>query len=279
MIPFLLVRHNCIQTFDIEIIAGRNFSEEFPTDEAEAVLINETLAKQIGPNNEEIIGKIMNHDGWGKLKIIGIIRDINFESLHTSVKPLIIKLIWSSRHGALTDYIAVRLTSQNINQSIKFIEDTWNKYAPNSAFDYEFLDHRLDQFYKSERTLGYLSPIFTIIAIIISCLGLLGFIAFIAERRTKEIAIRKVFGATINIIVRFISMEFILLILIANFIAWIAIYFAVAKWLQNFAFQTKIPLMVFVIATLITFVTSFLAIIFHTLKASHTNPVDHLRYE
>ena len=106
-----------------------------------------------------------------------------------------------------------------------------------------------------------------------------GFIAFMAERITKEIAIRKVFSATANIIFRFISREFIILILIANFIAWIATYFAFTRWFQNFAYQTKIPLIVFVIATIITFVTSFLAVIFYTLKASHTNPVDHLRYE
>lgn len=279
MIPFYLVRHNFIETFGIEIAAGRDFSKKFSTDETEAILINQTMAKQLDWSNDEAIGKMLTHPGWGELKVIGVINDFNFESLHSQIKPLVIKLIWPWRQAPLTDYIAVRMNSDDIKNTVQFIGDTWKKFAPNSAFDYYFLDKKLDQFYRTEATLGKASSLFTILAIVLACFGLLGLISFTTERKSKEIALRKVLGASVAKIIGLISKEFIYLIIIANLIAYPIAYVAVNIWLQNFAYRIHVSVWIFALAALIKFFTSFLAIIYHTLKAAYTNPVDYLRYE
>jgi putative ABC transport system permease protein len=279
MMPFYLVRHNFMETFGVEVIAGRDFSRKFSTDDTEAILINQTMAKQLGWSDEEAIGKMLNHPGWGELKIIGVTSDFNFESLHSTIKPLVIKLIWPWRQAPLTDYVAVRVNTKDIKNTIQFIGDTWKKFAPNSAFDYYFLDKKLDQFYRTEATLSKASSLFTLLAIVLACFGLLGLISFITERKTKEIALRKVLGASVAKIVGLISKEFIYLIIIANLIAYPIAYVAVNIWLQNFAYRIHVSVWIFASAALITFFTSFLAIIFHTLKAAYTNPVDYLRYE
>ena len=279
MIPFYLVRHNFIETFGVEVVAGRNFSKKFSTDETEAILINQTMAKQLDWSEDEAVGKMLNHPGWGELKVIGIISDFNFESLHSTIKPLVIKLIWPWRQAPLTDYIAVRMNTKNIKNTVQFIGDTWKKFAPNSAFDYYFLDKKLDQFYRTEATLSKASSLFTLLAIVLACFGLLGLISFITQRKSKEIALRKVLGASVGKIVGLISKEFIFLIVIANLIAYPIAFIAVNIWLQNFAYRIHVSFWIFAQAALITFFASMLAIVFHTLKAAYTNPVDYLRYE
>jgi putative ABC transport system permease protein len=244
-----------------------------------AILINQTMAGQLGWSNEKAIGQQLTHPGWGELKVISVINDFNFESLHSTIKPLVIKLIWPWRQGPLTDYIAVRMNTDDIKNTIQFIGDTWKQFAPNSAFDYYFLDKKLDQFYRTEATLSKASSLFTTLAIVLACFGQLGLISFITERKSKEIALRKVLGASVAKIVGLISKEFIYLIIIANLIAYPIAYVAVNIWLQNFAYRIHVSIWIFVVAALITFFTSFLAIIFHTLKAAYTNPVDYLRYE
>jgi len=279
MIPFYLVRYNFVETFGVEMMAGRDFSKKFSTDETEAVLINQTMARQLGWSNEEAVGQQLNHPGWGELKIIGVINDFNFESLHSTIKPLVIKLIWPWRQAPLTDYIAVRMNTDDIKNMVQFIGDTWKQFAPNSAFEYYFLDKKLDQFYRTEATLGKASSLFTIVAIVLACFGLLGLISFITERKSKEIALRKVLGASVAKIIGLISKEFIYLIIVANLIAYPIAYVAVNIWLQNFAYRTHVSMWTFALAALITFFTSFLAILFHTFKAAYTNPVEYLRYE
>jgi len=279
MIPFYLVRHNFVETFGVDVVAGRDFSKKFSTDETDAILINQTLSKQLGWSDDAAVGKLLTHPGWGELKVIGVISDFNFESLHSTIKPLVIKLIWPSRQASLTDYIAVRMNTKDNRSTIQFIGDTWKQFAPNSAFDYYFLDKKLDQFYRTEATLSRASSLFTILAIVLACFGLLGLISFITERKTKEIALRKVLGASVTKIIGLISKEFIFLIVIANLIAYPIAYVTVNVWLQNFAYRINVSFWIFALAALITFFTSMLAIIFHTLKATYTNPVDYLRYE
>jgi len=279
MMPFYLVRHNFVGTFGVEVLAGRDFSRKFSTDEIEAILINQTMAKQLGWSEEEAVGKMLTHPGWGELKVIGVISDFNFESLHSTIKPLVIKLIWPWRQAPLTDYLAVRMNTKDIKNTIQFIGNTWKQFAPNSAFDYYFLNKKLDQFYRTEATFSKASSLFTILAIVLACFGLLGLISFITETKTKEIALRKVLGASVAKIIGLILREFIFLIVIANLIAYPIAYFAVNIWLQNFAYRIQVSFWIFALATVFTFFTSFLAIMFHTLKAAYTNPVDYLRYE
>lgn len=279
MVPFYLVRHNFVETFGVEVMAGRDFSRKFSTDEIEAILINQTMARQLDWSEEEAVGKMLTHPGWGELKVIGVISDFNFESLHSTIKPLVIKLIWHNRQASLTDYIAVRMNTKDNSSTIQFISDTWKQFAPNSAFDYYFLDKKLDQFYRTEATLSKASSLFTLLAIVLACFGLLGLISFITERKSKEIALRKVLGASVIKIIGLISKEFIFLIVIANLIAYPIAYVAANIWLQNFAYRINVSFWIFILAALITFFTSMLAIVFHTMKAAHANPVEYLRYE
>lgn len=279
MIPFQLVRFNFIETFGVNILAGRNFSREFPTDETESILINQTMANQFGWDNQQAIGQIFSHPGWGKLKVIGVINDFNFESLHASIKPLVIKLIWPWRQAALTDYIAVRISPREVQNTLQFVNKTWKEFAPNSAFEYYFLNKKLNQFYRNETTLSRASLMFTLLAIVLACVGLLGLISFMTERKAKEIALRKVLGASAGKMTALLSREFIQLIVIANLIAYPIAFWAVKFWLQNFAYQIQISFWLFVLATLLTFLVTFLTIIFQTQKAASANPVKFLRNE
>ena len=279
MIPFYLVRHNFVETFGLEVVGGRNFSKEFETDETEAILINQTMAKQFGWQDAEAVGKRLNHPGWGELKVIGVIRDFNFESLHATIKPLVIKLIWPWRKAPLTDFIAIRINTNDFKNTIQYLENIWRQFAPNSAFDFYFLNKKLDQFYRNEQALGRASSIFTLLAMVLAGFGLLGLISFVTETRTKEIALRKVLGASVTNIVSLISKEFMLMILLANLIGFPIAYFIAKNWLQNFAYRIDVSFWIFVLATAVTFFFSLAAIIFHTLKAAYTNPVDYLKYE
>jgi putative ABC transport system permease protein len=279
VLPFLLVRHHFLETFDIQLISGRDFSIQFPGDEIDAILINETYARQVGWQNDEVIGRRLHHPGWGILTIIGVVKDFHFESLHSPIKPLVIKMIWPVRKVPLTDYIAVRISPHDIQNTIQFIGNKWKQFAPNSAFEYFFLDQKLNDFYKSEETLRKLSSILTVIGIVIACLGLVGLISYIVEWRTREIAVRKVLGASVAGILGLLSKEFVMLILIANILAWPIAYVAVRIWLQSFAYHIDISPWIFMLAAIVTFVASILVIVFQILKAAFANPVDFLRYE
>ena len=278
IIPFQLVRNDFLKTFDIDLVAGRDFSADFPGDVFDAVLVNQAMARRLG-GAERAVGRQLRHPGWGQLLVIGVIRDFNFESLHSDIKPLIIKLIWPRRQEALTDYLAIRIIPGDIPSTLDFISRKWRQFAPNDPFEYEFLDHKLEGFYREETTLGKLAAVFTVVAVLIACLGLLGLISYITERRTKEIAIRKVFGAPVGSIFRLLAREFLLLVLIATPPAWAIAYLAVKTWLVNFAYRIEPAPATFFLTTAIILVLVLAAISFHIIRAGRRNPVEFLRYE
>ncbi len=278
LFPFLLVRHNFMETFGLKISEGRSFSRKITSDEENAVLINETMARYLFRDTYKAVGKKLNHAGWGTLNIIGVLKDFNFESLHTPVQPLIVKLIWPRRKSPLTDYLAVRLNGDNIEGSLNILQDKWKKYAPNSAFQYFFLDDKLNQSYSTESILGRLSLVYTVIAVAIACMGLFGFISFITKKKTREIALRKVLGATLPDIIKLFSREFAVLFLTANFIIWPASWFVAEKWLQNFAYRIDVSIWIFVMSTLITFLISIITLMYHTINAASANPVDTIKH-
>lgn len=278
MLPFQLVRHDFVKTFDIDLVAGRDFSADFPGDVFDAVLVNQAMARRLG-GEAQAIGKQLRHPGWGQLLVIGVIRDFNFESLHSDIKPLIIKLIWPRRQAALTDYLAIRISPGNVPATLDFIRAKWTQFAPNDPFEYKFLDRKLERFYREEASLEKMAAVFTVVALLIACLGLLGQIAYVTERRTKEIAIRKVFGAPIGSIFRLIAREFLLLLLIATPPAWAVAYLAVKTWLTNFAYRIEPAPATFFLTTAIILVLVLAAISFHIIRAARRNPVEFLRYE
>jgi putative ABC transport system permease protein len=203
-----------------------------------------------------------------------VIEDHHISSLHEEIEPLVMI------HFPQFFYaMAVKINSENIPQTLSSIEKTWNKFIPEFPFTYSFLDEYIDRLYRGDEQTARIVRTFSIIAIFIACLGLFGLAAFAAERRTKEIGIRKVLGATSSKITLLLSTEFTKWVLVANIIAWPIAYYAMNRWLQGFAYRISIGLWTFVLAAVLAFVIALLTVSYQALKAAIANPVEALRYE
>ncbi|UCE41457.1 MAG: ABC transporter permease [Candidatus Aminicenantes bacterium] len=273
-INFLTVDFHFLDTLDMKLSQGRLFSEEFPTDADEAVIINRTLAKILG--GENMLGKkLYNYSEGRTRRIVGIVDDFHFESLHSQVKPLMIVPKSSSDYK----FMYVKIRPGRISSSLKFLRDTWKKYGSANPFEYNFLDQTVDQLYASEKRMGKIFLNFAFLAIFISCLGLLGLASFTAEQRTKEIGIRRVLGASSVNITYALTSDFSKWILAANVIAWPVAYFTMHKWLQNFAFKTDMNLWVFLLSGTLSLAIALITVGYQSAKAALANPADSLRYE
>jgi putative ABC transport system permease protein len=261
-----------VDTMGMTIIQGRNFSKEFPTDKTESFLINEELARLMGYENP--IGKSFSF--WDqKGKIAGVIKDFNFQPLRRKIEPLVIQ--WADLDW--TNFLFLRIAPEGISETIETVRRTWARIMPNIPFSYQFLDDDFARMYRSEEQTGTLLKIFTAMAILVACLGLFGLASFGAEQRTKEIGIRKVLGASVPSIVALICREFLVLIGLANLIAWPVAYFAGKGWLNNFAYRTQIPAVFFIGALVTSLVIGLMTVIYKAIRAASANPVDSLRYE
>jgi len=269
------VDYDFLKTFKMELAAGRFFSREIPTDAKDAFIVNETAVQAMGltdPIGKEIIrspGSRYEDSGM----IIGVVKDYHGESLHGEIKPFCLMLVTNGAH------MNIRIKADNIPQTIDHIEKTIGKIAPGHPFVYSFLDEEIESLYRTDRLVGELIPLITIVAIIISCLGLFGLAAFSVERRTKEIGIRKVLGASITNIVKLMSKEFLFLVLAANIVSWPVSWYIMSRWLQNFAYRTSVEIWIFFAAGLTALLIAFLTVFFQTAKVAIKNPVDSLRYE
>jgi len=273
-INFLTVDFHFLDTFDMKLSQGRPFSEEFQTDAAEAVIINQTLAKILG--GENLIGKkLSNYSEDRTRQIIGIVEDFHFESLHSQIKPLMMVAQSSSDYK----FMYVKIGPGAISSSINFLKGAWNKYGSGNPFEYHFLDQTVDQLYASEKRMGKIFLDFAFLAIFISCLGLFGLASFTAEQRTKEIGIRRVLGASASNIIFTLTADFTKWVLAANLIAWPIAYFAMHRWLQNFAFKTDMGLWVFVLSAALSLAIALITVGYQSVKAALANPADSLRYE
>ncbi len=256
---------------------GRFFSRDFVSDSNAAVL-NEKAVELLGWNNP--IGKRINNwaQNRGNFVVIGVIKDYHYESLHHKIRPMALFLS-GGYYKNVGMYISVRLNSENISGTIKYIENTWNNFAQNMPFEYSFLDEDFDNLYINEKQTRKLFTIFSCLAIFIACLGLFGLVSFIADRKTKEIGIRKVLGASVPGIVTILNKSFIKLVLIANFIAWPVSWYAMNRWIQNFAYRIKLSWWMFVFAAVLSLLIALITVSSQTVKAALKNPVDSLRYE
>jgi putative ABC transport system permease protein len=259
-----------LNTFNMEMAEGRFFSEKFQTDISDSCVINETAVAAMGL--ESPLGKRVYWDNF-KGKIIGVIKDFHFSSLHEEIEPLMMRMGWA------LDNISIRLHSDNIPETIAFIKKIQKDLVPNETFEYEFLDTRLANRYLAEQRMEKILSFSTGFAIFISCLGLLGLASFTAEQRTKEIGIRKILGSSVTGIILLLSKEFIRWVLLANLIAWPLAYFAVKNWLQNFATRTDIQWEIFLVSGGLALVISLFTVCYQSVKAALANPVDSLRYE
>lgn len=269
------VDYDYINTLGMQMIRGRNFSRDFPSDSS-GIIINETTEKILGYSNP--IGKRIYTptDGPSRMKsyiIIGVIKNFNFETLHKNVGPLTLRL------GKSTDIVSFRINPTNLSGLLAQVEQVWTSLAHGMPFNYHFLDDSFNQMYHAEQRVGKIALIFSVLAIFIACLGLFGLATFIAEQRTKEIGIRKVLGASVSGIVRMLSSDFIKLVGISFIISAPVSWFLMNHWLQNFAYRIRIGWWIFLLAGIAALLIAICTISFQTIKAAMANPVKNLRTE
>jgi putative ABC transport system permease protein len=274
------VDYDFANTYKLEITHGRDFDIHMGTDAQEAVIVNETAIKQYGWGDNPIGKKI--HWGWDldgsggrMLKVIGVVNDFHFNSLHNKVEPIMLFLTDFNK-----SFLTLRVNPENIGSTLQYIEDKWNETGARRPFDYRLLEDTWVQKYEAEQKLGLIFTIATLLTIFIALLGLLGLSSFVAEQKTKEIGIRKVVGATAGNILGLLYKEFVFLIIIAFIIAIPIALWQLNNWLEtSFVYHTDITAVSVLLAGLIALTISMLTISFHTLKAVRGNPVDAIKYE
>jgi len=272
----LLVDHDFLKNYGMEIVAGRAFSAEFATDMREAFIINETAVTRLGwTSAEQAIGKRIEQIGARKQgRIIGVVKDFHYESLHQQVTPLSMHIM-PDRFS----YLSLRIKTEDVVQTVAGLKQTWEKLVPNRPFEYFFLDESLDQQYRADEQFGQVFGVFAILAISIACLGLFGLASFTAEQRFKEIGIRKVLGASVTGIVGLLSKEFLALVALANIMAWPIAYYSMSRWLQDFVYRVEVSWWLFVLAGGLALLIALLTVGTQAMKAALANPVEALRYE
>jgi len=265
-----------IETMGMELVKGRYFSKEFAADTGRIVL-NETAVALLGWDDP--IGKITYL--WGEnslpLEVIGVVKDYHWESKHMKVRPHALMHLGVG-YGA-PRYLSVRIAGTDYQKMIKKLQEDWEQNVPEIPFEYEILDKHYESIYQNEQQTRTLLYLFAVIAIFISCLGLFGLASFLAERRTKEIGIRKTNGATTANILGLLSLDFTKWVVLANIIAWPITWWAIKKWLESFAYRVGIPAWIFLAAGLIAFMIAMMTVSFHAIRASRQNPGTSLRYE
>lgn len=266
------VGYDFVKTMKLKLLSGRDFSRDFTTDTLN-YLINESALKRIGYTDP--IGKPLTLWDKKKGKIVGVLKDFHFNSLHDPIQPLIINLVDSSGYGN----ILVRSLPGQTKQALTTIEKLCRELNPNFTFTYYFTDEEYQKLYDNEQVVGKLSNIFAFLAIFISCLGLLGLAMFTAEQRVKEIGIRKVLGASMGSLFTLLSKEFLILVLIALLIASPLAWYFMYKWLQGYNYHTSIDWWVFVLAGVISIMIALMTVSFQSVKAALMNPVKSLRSE
>jgi putative ABC transport system permease protein len=268
-----------IPTLGMKMLAGRNFSKDFPTDSA-AMIINETAARDFGwglkatehtltPFNDDDHGQKINY------RIIGIVKDFNFKSLHERISPLVMVLRKNS--GSFI----VKTKTADVSGLLKTMKKNWTALTSELPFEYAFLDDRFKQAYETEQKTGLILGIFAGLTIFVACLGLFGLAMFTAEQRTREIGIRKVLGASVAGVTSLLSKDFLKLVFIANLIAWPIAWWAMNKWLRDFAdaYRIQISWWIFAVAGLSALLIAIVTISFQAIKAALANPVNSLRSE
>jgi putative ABC transport system permease protein len=265
-----------VESMGIKMKSGRSFSKAFsmdiPHDTSGTFLINEQLEKLMG--TEDAVGKQLKF-GTTRGQIVGVMKDFNYESLRSKVEPLAI-WIWPDKY---LNFIYFRLKPGNLHTTIASLEKTWGKLMPSYPFDYKFLDQEIDKMYRVEERTGSLLKYFSLLAILIACIGLFGLATYTVEQRRRELGLRKVLGASGRSIFRLISREFMLLLLIASLITVPFSIFMLQKYLSNFAFHVQLSLWTFVLALLLALIVTGLAISYQLVTAIRTNPAKSLKYE
>jgi putative ABC transport system permease protein len=279
--PALVVRYDFIETFGIELLAGRDYNRENKTDPEKGILVNEALVRHMGWSSyEEALGKKFRSLS-GDENIIGVFRDFQPTSFREPGGPFILNMkenLWEINY--FMKYAAIRTTGQNDQKVLAYLETKFSEFEKNKPFDFFMLNDELKRLYADEKNLGNLAMAFTLLILFVAAMGLFGLASFMAEKRTKEIGIRKVMGASVLNILLLLQREFTWLILIAMVIAWPVSYYLVdSLFLQQFAIQVPFNAWIFILSGVFALAVSMLIISYRALRASMINPVETLKYE
>ena len=272
-INFAIVDHDFVEALGIKIINGRDFQQDMPSDTLSGVIVNETFVKRMGWT--EPIGKKIEAGDANTLRarVIGVMQDYHQTGMYNEIESLL--LAYRERNNI----IYIKLSDKNIQQTLSYIETKWKEVFPDQPYTYTFLAERFNRQFEADEKRGFIFTMFTILAILIACLGLFGLVSYMVEQRTKEIGIRKVFGADENIILRLISKDFLILVSIAIVIAFPLAYYFMNHWLQNYVYRTNIGLPVFLMAALLTILITFITIGYKAYQAAIMNPASSLKTE
>jgi putative ABC transport system permease protein len=260
----------------VKLAEGRFFSKDYGTDTT-AVMINETAVKFLGL--AEPLGKyILQPRGPGefeRLRIVGVLKDFNIASLHEKITPVCFTLMRGNYEG----YLCIRMTGQNTQTIIKTIEEEWKDYSNRQPFQYSFFADEFNKNYETELKTGRIFILFAVLAILIACLGLIGLITYMTTIRTREVGIRKTFGASKAIVVNLLSREVTTLILISSLVAYPVAFFGIKVWLEGFAEKISVNPLIYLVASIIGLSIGWLSIMYQALKAARQNPAESLRYK
>lgn len=272
--------HDHIKTMGMEVVAGRDFSEDFGMDASEGFIINEAAAQKMGwenPLNQELT---LNYHYQGQVvktgRVVGVVRDFHFNSLRKEVDPVIMHIAGGTYYN---NNLVVRVSGHNLSETLSYLDKKWLAFNPVRPLEFSFMDEVFGEMYEKEQQLGKVAGTFSLLAVLIACMGLFGLAAFSAERRIREIGIRKVLGASSASIIGLLSKDFLKLVLVAFVLSAPLAYFLMNTWLESFAYRTQIGVGIFAVAGLIAVSIAFLTVSSQAFKASRTNPVDALRRE
>ena len=271
-----LVDYDFIPMLDLELVEGKNFAKEYSTDATQAYILNEEAIKAMGI--QDPVGKQFSY-GKRKGTIIGVLKNAHFRSLHVEIEPHVFFFLNDVSEATQYGVVLIKINGNKTEEALAKIQGVWENINPISPFEFHFLDQKYDSLYRKEKKIGTILNAFTLFAIVISCLGLFGLASFLTERRTSEIGIRKVLGASESGIVFLLSKQFTKWVLIANLFAWPAAYFVMNEWLKSFAYRINIGVWTFVLSGLLAVGIALGTVSYQALKAARANPIDSLRYE
>ncbi len=272
VLNYMYVGPDFLKAYAIPLLSGRSFSREISTDSGGAYILNRSGAAEFGWSPEEALGKRLESVVAGE--VVGVVEDFHTQGLQNPIEPLALFFEPSN-----FERITLNITTENLAETLAFIQNQWNTLFPGYPFEYYFLDTYFERQYQSEARIGRMFTVFTVLGVFIACLGLFGLASFTAEQKTKEIGVRKVLGAKVSEIVLLFSKEIVKWVLLANVVAWPVAYFVMTMWLENFAYRIKVSLSILLVSTAWALGIALLTVSYQSIKAACADPVNSLKYE
>jgi len=264
------------QTLGVKLASGRFFSRDYGTDST-SVMINEAAVKLLGLK-EQVVGQYITQPAgpgqFRRYQIIGVMKDFNITSMHKAIDPVCFSVLFP---GGGDQYATIRLTGNNLPATLAAIEMKWKEFTPTQPFQYEFFTDTWDNLYTAEIKTGRIFILFSLLAILIACIGLIGLVTFMTNKRTREIGIRKTYGASMPIVLNLLIKEIVILISISSLVAWPLAFFGSRYWLSSFADKASVSPLIYILATVMVLVIGFLAVSYQTIRAANYNPANALR--